>query len=394
MTVVSVVAFALLGLVTSSAAAGDDPKAASAPRLDVVAAVVSRRRRPVRDSRPGGLGSSPTATPGEPARRGTRDHRCGRQRTEQHRVEPWAPSPRAASALLARTRDNSPMPTRVDQEGDAPAIAPTGALAGRVGSVEAERGDIQAARERIRHVCELNPRSDLFREVLQMSTLNRGLHPHWPSGPGGPDTWQDVLAARILGVQDRGYLALLSSLPAVLPRYGVTRTAARGDVGLTALHRSRWAEVVPTRSRARSRSSASPSCCCTPSSSAGSSAAIRAPSSIVGLAAVPIRSSPGHGTAPRLQSHDGSSHSTSSARCPPLQAGRARDIWSVELGAGGRRLDRCLRLFGSADALGRLSAARLAPRRALPPEALRSMLRFGLKGLLGWTWPVETFTRH
>ena len=161
MTVVSVVAFAVLGLVTSSAAAGDDPKPLRR-RWDVVGRVVLgvaglsviltqavsllANREIQASQRAAGRGDLVAAV---------------KRADNARKIEPWASSPYEQLALLAEN-------TQQFADADAwieKAIARDRTdwrLWGAWARFEAERGDIQAARERIRHVCELNPRSELF----------------------------------------------------------------------------------------------------------------------------------------------------------------------------------------------------------------------------------------
>ena len=161
MTVVSVVAFALLGLVTSSAAAGDDPKPLRR-RWDVVGRVVlGVAGLFVILAQAVSLLANREIQASQRAA-GRDDLAAAVKRADNARkIEPWASSPYEQLALLAE---------KAQQFDDADAWIEKAIardrtdwrLWGAWARFEAERGDISAARERIRHVCELNPRSDLF----------------------------------------------------------------------------------------------------------------------------------------------------------------------------------------------------------------------------------------
>lgn len=161
MTVVSFVAFALLGVVTSSAAASGDAKPLRR-RWDVAGRVVlGVAGLFVILAQAVSLLANREIQASQRAA-GRDDFAAAVKRADNARkIEPWASSPYEQLALLAE---------KAQQFDDADAwirkaIARDRTdwrLWGAWARFEAERGDISAARERIRHVCELNPRSDLF----------------------------------------------------------------------------------------------------------------------------------------------------------------------------------------------------------------------------------------
>jgi tetratricopeptide (TPR) repeat protein len=161
MTVVSVVGIALLGLLTSSATAAADPKPLRR-RWDIAARVVL------------GLAglfvilaqgvSLLTAREIHASQNAVaRDDLAAavKHADSARKIEPWASTPYQQLALLAEQAqqyDDADAWIQKAIARDSSDWRPWNVWA----RFEAERGDIRAARERIRHVCELNPRSDLF----------------------------------------------------------------------------------------------------------------------------------------------------------------------------------------------------------------------------------------
>ncbi|MBA3717017.1 MAG: O-antigen ligase family protein, partial [Actinobacteria bacterium] len=163
MTVVSVVGMVLLGLLTSRTAAADQaPPRAFRPRLSIAArsalalvglAVIASQAVSLLTNRE--IQASQAADS-----RGDIATAIARAKNARN-IEPWAAAPYEQLALVAEHAQDY---GRAD-EWIRKAIARDRsdwrpwALWARF---EAERGDIRAARERVNHICALNPRSDLY----------------------------------------------------------------------------------------------------------------------------------------------------------------------------------------------------------------------------------------
>ena len=249
MTVVSVVAFALLGLVTSSAAAGDDPKPLRR-RWDVVGRVVLgvaglfvilaqavsllTNREIQASQRAAGRDDLAAAV---------------KRADNARRIEPWASSPYEQLALLAEKAQQFDDADALDREGDRPRshrLAPVGRMGALRGRARRHRRRARTDPPRVRAEPALRP----LREVLPVSTLRQSRMPLAGSiltGFLGQAVLivSGVLAARILGVEDRGYLALLVLFPAVLAQIGSLGLPLAATFELSR-DRSRWAEVVRT----------------------------------------------------------------------------------------------------------------------------------------------------
>jgi len=203
-----------------------------------------------------------------------------------------------------------------------------------------------------------------------------------------------VLAARILGVQDRGYLALLVLFPAVLAQIGSLGLPLAATFELSR-DRTRWAVVIRTLLRPMALQFVSLALL-----HAGILAAVFwsdphavKVSALLSLAAVPAILGQSYGTA-ILQGQQ---------RFLAFNVLRALPATSYSIAvlaiflAGGGNLQWVVLGWIVASvvsaAVTLLFAVRgIALRRARrATESLHSMLRFGIRGLLGWTSPVETF---
>jgi O-antigen/teichoic acid export membrane protein len=203
-----------------------------------------------------------------------------------------------------------------------------------------------------------------------------------------------VLAARILGVQDRGYLALLVLFPTVLAQIGSLGLPLAATFELSR-DRSRWAEVIRTLQRPLVVQVVSLMLL-----HAGilvavfwsDSHAVKV-SALLSLCAAPAILGQSYGTA-ILQGQQRflafnvlrvlPATSYSIAVLSIFVVGGGDLQWVV----GGWIVASVLSAAVTLLVAVRGVAVRSARRSA---EALHSMLRFGIKGLLGWTSPVETF---
>jgi O-antigen/teichoic acid export membrane protein len=203
-----------------------------------------------------------------------------------------------------------------------------------------------------------------------------------------------VLAARILGVQDRGYLALLVLFPAVLAQIGSLGLPLAATFELSR-DRSRWAEVLRTLLRPMVLQVVSLVLL-----HAGILLAVfwNDPhavkvSALLSLAAVPAILGQSYGTAILqgqqrflafnvLRALPATSYAV--AVLAIFVAGGGNLEWVVVGWIVASLVSAAVTLFAAFRPVGLRGAQR-------SPERLRSMLRFGIKGLLGWTSPVETF---
>lgn len=203
-----------------------------------------------------------------------------------------------------------------------------------------------------------------------------------------------VLAARILGVQDRGYLALLVLFPAVLAQIGSLGLPLAATFELSR-DRSRWAEIIRTLARPFTIQ-----CVSLVLLHAGILLAVFwgdphavQVSALMSLAAVPAILAQSYGTA-TLQGQQRflafnvlrtlPAASYTAAVLAIFVVGNGDLEWVVAGWIAASVFSAALTLLIAVRPVSFLSARR-------SPESLRSMLRFGLKGLLGWTSPVETF---
>ncbi len=203
-----------------------------------------------------------------------------------------------------------------------------------------------------------------------------------------------VLAARILGVQDRGYLALLVLFPAVLAQIGSLGLPLAATFELSR-DRSHWAEVVRTLARPFAIQ-----CVSLVLLQAGILLAVFwgdphavQVSALMSLCAVPAILGQSYGTA-TLQGQQ-RFLAFNVLRTLPAAAYTVAVLAIFVVGGGDLQWVVAGWIAASLVAAAvtvwiavrpvRLRSARRSP------ESLRSMLRFGLKGLLGWTSPVETF---
>ena len=203
-----------------------------------------------------------------------------------------------------------------------------------------------------------------------------------------------VLAARILGVEDRGYLALLVLFPAVLAQIGSLGLPLAATFELSR-DRSRWAEVVRTLVRPFTLQSITLVLL-----HAGillavfwsDPHAVRI-SALMSLCAVPAILGQSYGTA-TLQGQQRFLAFNVLRTLPAVAytvavlavfvVGGGNLQWVVAGWIAASLVSAAVTVWVAVRPV-RLQSARRSP------EALRSMLRFGVKGLLGWTSPVETF---
>jgi O-antigen/teichoic acid export membrane protein len=202
-----------------------------------------------------------------------------------------------------------------------------------------------------------------------------------------------VLAARILGVEDRGYLALLVLFPAVLAQIGSLGLPLAATFELSR-DRSRWAEVVRTLVRPFTIQCVSLVLLHAGILLAvfwGDPHAVKV-SALMSLAAVPAILGQSYGTA-TLQGQQRFLAFNVLRTLPAL----AYTVAVLAVFVVGGDLQWVVAGWIAASLVSAAVTVWIAVRpirlRRAPrsPEALRSMLRFGLKGLLGWTSPVETF---
>lgn len=203
-----------------------------------------------------------------------------------------------------------------------------------------------------------------------------------------------VLAARILGVQDRGYLALLILFPAVLAQIGSLGLPLAATFELSR-DRSRWAEVLRTLLRPMVLQDVSLVLL-----HAGILLAVFSNdphavkvSALLSLAAVPAILGQSYGTAILqgqqrflafnvLRALPATSYAVAVLAIFVVGGGNLE--WVVVGWIVASLVSAAVTLFVAF----RPVSVRQAHRS---PERLRSMLSFGIKGLLGWTSPVETF---
>ncbi len=203
-----------------------------------------------------------------------------------------------------------------------------------------------------------------------------------------------VLAARILGVQDRGYLALLVLFPAVLAQIGSLGLPLAATFELSR-DRSRWAEVLRTLLRPMVLQDVSLVLL-----HAGILLAVfwNDPhavkvSALLSLAAVPAILGQSYGTAILqgqqrflafnvLRALPATSYAVAVLAIFAVGGGNLE--WVVVGWIVASLVSAAVTLFVAFRPIRLREAHR-------SPERLRSMLRFGIKGLLGWTSPVETF---
>ena len=203
-----------------------------------------------------------------------------------------------------------------------------------------------------------------------------------------------VLAARILGVDDRGYLALLVLFPAVLAQIGSLGLPLAATFELSR-DRSRWGVVIRTLVRPMVFQSVTLVLLHAGILLAvfwGDPHAVEV-SALMSLCAVPAILGQSYGTA-TLQ---GQQRFLAFNVLRTLPAAAYTVAVVAIFVAGGGDLQWVVAGWIAASVVSAtvtlwvaLSAVRLQRARR-SAEALRSMLRFGLKGLLGWTSPVETF---
>lgn len=203
-----------------------------------------------------------------------------------------------------------------------------------------------------------------------------------------------VLAARILGVQDRGYLALLILFPAVLAQIGSLGLPLAATFELSR-DRSRWAEVLRTLLRPMVLQDVSLVLL-----HAGILLAVfwNDPhavkvSALLSLAAVPAILGQSYGTAILqgqqrflafnvLRALPATSYAVAVLAIFVVGGGNLE--WVVVGWIVASLVSAAVTLFVAFRPVSLRQAHR-------SPERLRSMLSFGIKGLLGWTSPVETF---
>jgi O-antigen/teichoic acid export membrane protein len=203
-----------------------------------------------------------------------------------------------------------------------------------------------------------------------------------------------VFAARILGVQDRGYLALLILFPAVLSQIGSLGLPLAATFELSR-DRSRWAEVVRVLLRPMVLQFVSLLLL-----HAGILAAvfwndphaIRVSAAIT-LCGVPAILGQSYGTA-ILQGQQ-RFLAFNVLRALPATTYSAAVLAIFVVGGGDLEwvvIGWMIASVVSAAATLAVALRGISLRQTRgTPETLRRMLRFGLKGLLGWTSPVETF---
>ncbi len=203
-----------------------------------------------------------------------------------------------------------------------------------------------------------------------------------------------VLAARILGVEDRGYLALLVLFPAVLAQIGSLGLPLAATFELSR-DRSRWAEVVRTLVRPFTLQSITLVLLHAGILLAvfwGDPHAVRI-SALMSLCAVPAILGQSYGTA-TLQGQQRFLAFNVLRTLPAVAytvavlavfvVGGGNLQWVVAGWIAASLVSAAVTVWVAVRPV-RLQSARRSP------EALRSMLRFGVKGLLGWASPVETF---
>ncbi len=202
-----------------------------------------------------------------------------------------------------------------------------------------------------------------------------------------------VLSARILGVQDRGYLALLVLFPAVLAQIGSLGLPLAATYQLSR-DRTRAASVVRTLSSAALMQAG-----CLVLLHAGILTAvfwndphIVRVGALLSLGVVPAILAQSYGIA-ILQ---GQQRFAAFNILRTLPAATYSAAVLVIFLAGGGNLEWVVigwiassLIVGAATVLVAVRPLRL--RAARPLSSLSAMLRFGLKGLLGWTSPIETF---
>jgi O-antigen/teichoic acid export membrane protein len=203
-----------------------------------------------------------------------------------------------------------------------------------------------------------------------------------------------VLAARILGVEDRGYLALLVLFPAVLAQIGSLGLPLAATFELSR-DRSRWGEVVRTLLRPMVLQFVTLVLLHAAILLAVFWADPHAVevSALMSLCAVPAILGQSYGTA-ILQGQQRFLAFNVLRTLPAVAytvavvaifaAGGGDLQWVVAGWIVASVVSAVVTLWVALSPVGLRRARRSA-------ESLRSMLRFGLKGLLGWTSPVETF---
>jgi O-antigen/teichoic acid export membrane protein len=203
-----------------------------------------------------------------------------------------------------------------------------------------------------------------------------------------------VLAARILGVQDRGYLALLVLFPAVLAQIGSLGLPLSATFELSR-DRSHWAEVIRTLTRPLAIQ-----CVSLVLLHAGILLAVFLGdprsvkvSALMSLCAVPAILGQSYGTAV-LQGQQ-RFLAFNVLRTLPAASYTVAVLAIFVVGGGDLQWVVAGWIIASVVSAAATLAVAVRPvaiRSArASSEKLRSMLRFGLKGLLGWTSPVETF---
>ncbi|MBA3717018.1 MAG: oligosaccharide flippase family protein [Actinobacteria bacterium] len=203
-----------------------------------------------------------------------------------------------------------------------------------------------------------------------------------------------VLAARILGVQDRGYFALLVLFPSVLAQIGSLGLPLAATFELSR-DRTRWAEVIRTLQRPMLVQFVSLALL-----HAGILAAVfwSDPhavriSALVSLCAVPAILGQSYGTA-ILQGQQ-RFLAFNVLRALPATAYSAAVLAIFLVGGGDLEwvvIGWAIASVVSAAVTLVVAVRGIALRSARRATgSLHAMLRFGLRGLLGWTSPVETF---
>ena len=203
-----------------------------------------------------------------------------------------------------------------------------------------------------------------------------------------------VLSARILGVQDRGYLALLVLFPAVLAQIGSLGLPLAATFELSR-NRARAADLV--------RTLASPALAqagCLVVLHAGILAAVFwsdphavRVGALLSLGAVPAILAQSYGLA-FLQGRQRFAAFNTLRTLPAATYSLA--VLVIFLAGGGNLQWVAVGWVASSLAVGAVTlliALRPLPLKTARRQAssLSAMLRFGLKGLLGWTSPIETF---
>ncbi len=203
-----------------------------------------------------------------------------------------------------------------------------------------------------------------------------------------------VLSARILGVQDRGYLALLVLFPAVLAQIGSLGLPLAATFELSR-NRARAADLV--------RTLASPALAqagCLVVLHAGILAAVFwsdphavRVGALLSLGAVPAILAQSYGLA-FLQGRQRFAAFNTLRTLPAATYSLA--VLVIFVAGGGNLQWVAVGWVASSLAVGAVTlliALRPLPLKTARRQAssLSAMLRFGLKGLLGWTSPIETF---